>query len=164
MISAIQAELSRTIAFAQEERIAALRHITTERIAAVKELHDAIVQERRAMTQDLDRMSVNVVDHAFLRAAQLCGAVLVVAFIGMVVLLLLVRRLFKASLADAVARLVRETHGGPPTVCFRTVRATTSTFADDRSFHTSRHSTRQHPWHDDSRSSGRTSSWWRCRS
>lgn len=116
MISAIQAELSRTIAFAQEERIAALRHITTERIAAVKELHDAIVQERRAMTQDLDRMSVNVVDHAFLRAAQLCGAVLVVAFIGMVVLLLLVRRLFKASLADAVARLVRETHGGPTKV------------------------------------------------
>ena len=51
-----------------------------------------------------------------MRAAQLCGAVLVVAFIGMVVLLLLVRRLFKASLAEVVARSVRETHEGPTKV------------------------------------------------
>lgn len=95
-IKAIQEELTRTITFAQEERIAALKHLTAERIAAVQELHDTVVLERKALTQDLDRMSVKAVDHAFLRAAQLCSVVLVALFIGMVVLLFLVRRLFSA--------------------------------------------------------------------
>jgi hypothetical protein len=95
-IKAMQAELTRTLTFIQEERIAVLKQLTAERIAAVQDLRDTVVQERKALMQDLDPMSVKVVDHAFLRAAQLCAVVLAVAFVGIVVLLFLVRRLFPA--------------------------------------------------------------------
>lgn len=100
-IEALRAELTRTITFVQQERIAALKHLTSERIAAVLELHDAVVQERKALTRDLDQMSVNVVDHAFQRAAQLGAVVLVVVFLGIVALLFLVRRLFGARPTSA---------------------------------------------------------------
>jgi hypothetical protein len=93
-IKAVQAELTRTLTFIQEERIATLKHLTAERIAAVQDLRDTIVQERKSLTQDLDQMSVKVVDHAFWRAAQLCAVVLAVVFVGIVVLLFLVRRMF----------------------------------------------------------------------
>ena len=50
--------------------------------------------------QDLDPMSVKVVDRAFLRAAQLGAAALVALFIGTVLLLFLARRLFPAHPPD----------------------------------------------------------------
>jgi hypothetical protein len=95
-IKAMQEELSHTLTFIQEERIATLKHLTAERIAAVQDLRDTVVQERKTLTQDLDRMSVKVVDHAFLRAAQLCAVVLVVLFAAIVALMFLARRLFPA--------------------------------------------------------------------
>jgi hypothetical protein len=56
-IKTMQNELTRTIEFAQQERIAAL-----------KELHEAMVVVRKALTQNIDQMSLKVVDHAFWRA------------------------------------------------------------------------------------------------
>jgi len=93
-VKAMQAELTRTLSFVQEERIAVLQRLSSERIAAVQDLRDTIVEERKSLTHDLDQISVKVVDHAFWRAAQLCAGALAAVFVGIVVLLFLVRRMF----------------------------------------------------------------------
>lgn len=95
-IKAVQDELTRTIKFVQEERVAALDRLTSERLAAIKDLQVTVIAERKALTQDLEQISLKVVDHAFWRVAQLGAVALVVVFIGIVVLLFLVRRLFVA--------------------------------------------------------------------
>jgi len=81
---AMQGELTRTIRFVQEERVAALEHVTRERVAALKELHETMVMERKALTQDIEVISLKMVDHAFWRAAQLLAAVLAFLAIGLV--------------------------------------------------------------------------------
>lgn len=93
-IKALQDEITRTITFVQEERIAALKHLTAERIAALFELHEAITHERKALTQDVEQISLRTVDHAMWRVAQLVvvtGAVLLVAGVAA---LFLVRQMF----------------------------------------------------------------------
>jgi len=89
---AMQAELTRTISFVQEERI-----------AVVQDLRDTVVQEHKALTLELDRASLNMVDRAFLRAAQLCAALLPIAFVGIIALLFIVRRLFRGRVPPADA-------------------------------------------------------------
>ena len=93
-IKVLQEDLARSIRFMQEERITALEYLTQERIAALKSLEQKIEDERKGLTQDLDRISVQVVDHAIWRVAQLAAVILVALFIGAVLLLLLTRRLF----------------------------------------------------------------------
>ena len=93
-IKVLQDEWARTIRFMQEERIAALAYLTQERIAALKSLEEKMELERKGLTEDLDRVSVKVVDHAVWRVAQLAGLILVAFFTGLVLLLLLTRRLF----------------------------------------------------------------------
>ena len=93
-IKVLQEELARTIRFMQEERIAALAYLTQERIAALKSLEQKIEIERKGLTEDLDRIGLKVVDHAAWRVAQLAVLILVAFFIGLVLLLLLTRRLF----------------------------------------------------------------------
>jgi hypothetical protein len=80
-IKSVQDELTRTIKFVQEERVAALDRLTSERLAAIKDLQVTVAAERKALTQDLERISLKVVDHAFWRAAQLIAAVLVLLVI-----------------------------------------------------------------------------------
>jgi hypothetical protein len=87
-------ELTRSLAFLHEEMTTVLKQVTSERIAAVQDLHNTVVDERKAFARDIDEMSLRVVDHAFVRAAQLCAVVLVILFIGAVLLLYLVRHLF----------------------------------------------------------------------
>lgn len=82
-IKAVQDELTRTIKFVQEERIAALDRLTIERLAAIKDLQLIVVAERKALTQDLEQISLKVVDHAFWRAAQLLAAVIFLMVIGL---------------------------------------------------------------------------------
>ena len=94
-IKAVQDELTRTIKFVQEERVAALEHLTTQRVAALKELHEDMIVERKALTQDIELISLKVVDHAFWRAAQLIAAVLIILAIGLAVVL----TILKGSLA-----------------------------------------------------------------
>ena len=93
-IDAFGKELTRTIAFLQEERIAALRQVTSERIAAIHAISQAMTEERKALDQDLKRMGLELVDHAVWRLAQLVAAVLIVLGVGTVAILFLVRRLF----------------------------------------------------------------------
>lgn len=93
-IKALQDELARTIRFVQEERIAALAHLTEERIAALKTLDERLEFERKAVAEDLDRISVQIVDHAIWRVTQLVAVTLVLLFISGVLLLLVTRRLF----------------------------------------------------------------------
>jgi len=94
VIKALHEELIRTIQFLQEERATALTHLTQERTAALSTVAESIEQERKLSIRDLDRMSVEAVDHAFWRAAQLAAVILVAVFVALVVLLLITRRLF----------------------------------------------------------------------
>jgi hypothetical protein len=93
-IKVLQEELAATMRFMQEERIAALAQVTQERIAALKSLEQRLELERKGLSEDLDRMSVKAVNHAAWRFAQLSALVLVAVFTGLVLLLLLARRLF----------------------------------------------------------------------
>jgi hypothetical protein len=93
-VRAIHEEVSRTIQFGQQEQVAISNELTKQRLAALLELHRNIAEERIAFTRDLERLSFNLVDHAFLRTAELGALIVLVMFAGAVVLLLLTRRLF----------------------------------------------------------------------
>ena len=94
-IEILQQELTRTIQFAQMERIAALDHLTKERVAALTALHDYIREERRALMVEMKEVGQEVVDHALLRTAQMVAAILAASFVGVVVLLLITRQVFR---------------------------------------------------------------------
>ena len=91
-------EISRTFQFEQQELKTTIDQLTSdvknERVAALLELHRNIAEERIAFTRDLERLSFNVVDHAFLRTSQLAAVIVLLTFAGVVVLLFLTRRLF----------------------------------------------------------------------
>ena len=87
-------ELTRTIAFLQQERIEALKQITAERIAAVGDLTHTMSEERKALDQDIERVGLELVDHAAWRLAELVAATLACLGVGMVGFLVLVRKLF----------------------------------------------------------------------
>ena len=93
-IKALQDELTRTMRFVREERIAALAQLTQERIAALKSLEQRLELERKGLSEDLDRITAKVVDQALWRFAQLSVLILVALFTGLVLLLLLARRFF----------------------------------------------------------------------
>ena len=95
--------MERTIAIEslKKERIAALDHLTRERQAAIMELRELIIKERMALTNEMERIRRNVVDHTFLRLAQLTAAVLSILFIGIIVLMILARRMFGVRPANS---------------------------------------------------------------
>ena len=93
-IKALQEELTRTIKFVQQERMAALEHLTKERLAAIQELQRTVVQERKALTAEIEQVGLKVVDHAMWRVAQLVAVSLAVVWCAGVVSLFLVRRIF----------------------------------------------------------------------
>ncbi len=82
------------IAFLEKERIVALKQVTEERIAALNTISQAVSQERNALERDMERVGVQLVDHAIWRLAQLLAAVLACLGVGTVGILLLVRKLF----------------------------------------------------------------------
>jgi hypothetical protein len=87
-------DLTRTMAFLQQERIEALGHITAERIAAIDGLGQAVSVERKALGQDIERIGLDLVDRAAWRLAQLVFAALAFLGLGCVALMLLARKLF----------------------------------------------------------------------
>jgi hypothetical protein len=93
-IEGLSKELSRTIAFFQQERIEALRQVTTERIAAISGLSATVDEERKAFDRDVERIGIEVVDRAVWRLAQLAAAVLVSLAVEAVAILVLIRKLF----------------------------------------------------------------------
>ena len=80
--------------FGQQEPRAIFEQLSKERVAALVELNRNITEERVAFTADLQRLSFDVVDRAFLRMAQLGAVFVLVMFGAAAVLLLLTRRLF----------------------------------------------------------------------
>jgi hypothetical protein len=58
----------------------------------LKELHEDMVVERKALTVDIEQISLKVVDHAFWRATQMLAAVLVVLALGLVAVIFSFRR------------------------------------------------------------------------
>jgi hypothetical protein len=92
VLAALQDELTRALTALQKERIVALDFLTSERIATLNEMREALVQERKAATDEMEHISLKVVDHAFWRAAQLLGLVLVALFVALVVVVLVLRR------------------------------------------------------------------------
>src|SRR6185295_10024299 len=87
-------ELTRMIAFLEQERTVALKQVTTERIAAINTITQAVSTERNALESDIERVGFQLVDHAIWRLAQLLAAVLVFLGVGTLGLLLVVRKLF----------------------------------------------------------------------
>jgi hypothetical protein len=96
-LESLHQELTRTLHFIQQERIAALEHITNERLAVLTDLNQTIVKEHQVLKAEIEQMGRDVVDHAYLRTAQLTAAVLILLFIGIVVLMILARRIFVGS-------------------------------------------------------------------
>jgi len=90
----LQDEFARTLEFAQTERIAALEHLTTERIEALKELRKDLAEERTALTRDALEVSLQVMDHALWKVAQIMAATVLMLLVGTVAILFLVRRMF----------------------------------------------------------------------
>jgi hypothetical protein len=93
-IDGLGEELTRMIAFLQQERIVALKQVTAERVAAIGELGQAVSAERKALERDVERVGLRLVDHALWRLAQLVAAILVALGVGTVGILVLVRKLF----------------------------------------------------------------------
>lgn len=104
-IDAINADLRETLTFLQreriaalhqisEERVAALDHISDERVVVMKEVREIAANERLALSRDIERASLKVVDHAAWRLAQIVAAAVVAVLLGALLLLLLIRRWF----------------------------------------------------------------------
>jgi hypothetical protein len=87
-------DLTRTMAFLQQERIVAMKQVTAERIAAISGMSQAVSEEREAFNRDIERVGLQLVDHAIWRLAQLIAATLVFLGVGMLGFLVLVRKLF----------------------------------------------------------------------
>ena len=58
------------------------KSVAAERETVLTQVRADVAQERKEMTQDMERISLLVVDHAFWRAAQLTAAVLTLALIA----------------------------------------------------------------------------------
>jgi len=93
-IAAVHAEVTNIINFIQEQRVATMKQVAGERAAAVRDIGETVEAEHHALVAEMDRMSLKVVDHAFWRAAQLLAVCGVVVFVGVLILLMLVRRWF----------------------------------------------------------------------
>ena len=109
-VDAITEDLRVTLTFLQGERIAALKQITEERIAAMdhisderiailKEVREIADNERLALSKDMAQASLQVVDHAAWRLAQIVAATFVAVVLGALLLLFLIRRLFLSPAA-----------------------------------------------------------------
>jgi len=96
VIKSLQDELTKTTAFVDKERIAAQEYLTNERIAALNEMRETLAGERKAVTQDIEHISLKVVDHAFWRAAQLLALILVAFFVALVAVIFALRRSARA--------------------------------------------------------------------
>jgi hypothetical protein len=96
-IESLGRDLTRAMAFLQQERIVALRQVTEERLAAINGMSQTVSEERKALDRDIERIGLELVDHAVWRLAELAAAVLVFLGVGTVAILVLVRKLFFAS-------------------------------------------------------------------
>ena len=127
VIKAINEDLTQTVTFLQserletvkqiseqfsDERIAALAHLTQERIAALKEMHVIIAEERieslkeleaiataerKALSQEIERTGFKLVDHAGWWITRFVVATLAFLFLSAILFLFLIRKFFFSS-------------------------------------------------------------------
>jgi hypothetical protein len=88
----LTAELTRFREFIHEERVAALKQLSTEREAAIADVRDTVVAEHRSLTADLEPLAVRVAEHAVDRLAFYLALGLAGAFAGASLLTWLARR------------------------------------------------------------------------
>jgi AraC-like DNA-binding protein len=112
-MKALAAELTRSMTFVQQERMQTLKQITAERTAAVRDVGDAVVEQRKLLAQDIDGIATRAVDRAFLRATLLCAAVLLLAFCGIILLILFAKWLFSPPRASGGPRRSETAPGQP---------------------------------------------------
>jgi hypothetical protein len=93
-VDALAADLSRTFQFAERERLLVLEFLTAERKATLDDLGRGIEGEKRAFSQEAERLSTRVVDHAIDRLERLVRTVLLIVFGAVVAILVMVRLLF----------------------------------------------------------------------
>ena len=94
-VSAISADLARTIDFAQRERLAVLEYLSLERKTAIDDLRTTITEEHEALVTDTQQVADRLVDRAMdrlERRAEVVGMLLIAAFAALVMMRLLFRR------------------------------------------------------------------------
>lgn len=99
-VEAIQGELGRTIDFAREERATALDFISAEREVALQTLHEAIIEERKVITRDVEDITSRAIDRAFRRLAELIAMVGVIAFLAGIGTLVILRRMIPRMILE----------------------------------------------------------------
>jgi hypothetical protein len=67
--------------------------VSGERESVIKELQEAMSEERKLLTADAEQISLKVVDHAIFRVAELVGVALIAVFVEIILLLWITRRL-----------------------------------------------------------------------
>jgi len=106
-VDAINEDLKKTLTFLQgeriaalkqisEERIAAMDHISDERIAILKEVREIAANERLAISQDIERASFKVADHAAWLLTKIVAGTVIALFVGVLLLLFVASKLFKS--------------------------------------------------------------------
>jgi len=97
----ISQERIAALAHLTEERIAALKEIqviiANERIESLKELHAMATEERKALSQDIEKTGFKLVDHAAWWITGLVVATLVSLFLAGLLFLFLIRKFFFSS-------------------------------------------------------------------
>ena len=94
VVTALAAELQRTLDFARQERGLVFEYVTSERQATLREITTMVTSERQALARDAEQVSVRVIDHAIDRLERLVAAVLAALAVGALASILLVRLLF----------------------------------------------------------------------
>jgi hypothetical protein len=107
-VEAINEDLRKTLTFLDRERIASLQQISGERVAilrqldeermaAAKDLQEIATSERTALSRDIEQTGLRIVDHAAGRLARLVAIILGFLFLGAILFLFIIRRLFFSS-------------------------------------------------------------------
>lgn len=90
-VDALANQLDRVLEFIRGERVATLAQITEERLATSRDIRNALDEERRLIKAEVGDLIDQAVDRAFLRAAQVGAVALAMSFVGVVLLLFLLR-------------------------------------------------------------------------
>jgi hypothetical protein len=93
-VEAINADLNRTIAFMQGERIAGLAYLTSERKATIDDLHKALGTEQSLLATEMGHLSDRLLDHAMDRMERFVWEVLAAIVVAVSAGMVLVRVLF----------------------------------------------------------------------
>ena len=94
-VTAISADVVRTIEFAERERLAVLGTLTLERKTAIDDLRKTITEEHEAVVRDTEQVAVRLVDRAMDRLERLVLAVVAALLVAVFVALLMMRLLFR---------------------------------------------------------------------